>query len=105
VKKFLLLVLVLFAVETYGVVGASLTLGLVRTCSLRVGPLCYAWEDSRLTKLIGAERVAAMENTILGARDQFQEQLLDLAGKKEKISGAMDLVGEQLKKAFESLAK
>jgi hypothetical protein len=99
-KKALAVLLVLFLVETWGVIGAAVTMRLVYSCTLKVGPLCYAWEESMFAKALGMERAEAIEGQVRAAKEKLDQQILETMTKGSEMKDAFDLLQTVIKRAI-----
>ena len=108
-KKVALVLAILLAVQTYGVIGAAQAKRIMYTCTMELGPLCYAWEENMVGKMLGPERAAELEGTLLDAREKFEKDFAEKLAKKEKgkqdldalLEGVGEKAGEALDKAKE----
>jgi hypothetical protein len=103
--KLLLLISLLFAVQTYGVVGAWQAKRVTRDCTLEVGPLCYAWEPNALSTLISDEQEERVAEQIEKMRELWEDKVGDkLKGKKApEIEQALKDAGDRLRESLEAL--
>jgi hypothetical protein len=99
-KKALAVVLLLLAIETWGVIGATVTMRLVYSCTIKVGPLCYAWEESMFAKALGMERAQAIEGEVRAAKEKWDQQFLDTMTKGREVKDAFDLLQGIIKRAI-----
>lgn len=105
-KKLIFILFVLLAVETYGVYGASQVRRITYSCRVEIGPLCYAWQESAIGKLLGPERSKELEASLSRARRAFEEDFADklLDAKKsgsESFDKALDDAASAAKKGLE----
>lgn len=92
-KKLVLFLLLVVAIQSYGIYGAVQTQSVAYTCTVEVGPLCYAWEESALSKLFGAEAASRFDDKLKSARRTWEEDFV------KRLSKAKD--ESELEKAFE----
>jgi hypothetical protein len=110
-KTFVLVLLVLFAIETYGVYGAAQAKKVTHSCTLEVGPLCYAWEKNAIGKILGDKNADDLEDAFRKAKAQWQEQVADRASKAKDTGGGVEkalkdaakTIGETLEDAKDKL--
>jgi hypothetical protein len=109
-KKIVAILLVLLAVETWGVYGAVQARHITVTCTMEIGPLCFMWEENALGKLLGTERSKEIETALEKAKKAWEQDFIEraIAAKtsdklqdlldgflnlaKKGIDGAMDAV-------------
>ncbi len=106
-KKLVALLIVLLAVETYGVYGRHQADRIMYTCEMEVGPLCFSWKENALGKLLSGDQAAALEEKLDKARKAFEEDFVDKlaqgAKKKNGIEAALDQVRSKLREAGEAM--
>lgn len=86
-KKVAIILLLLLAIESYGVWGAAEARHITVTCTLEVGPLCYAWEPSAIGKILGADGSHDLEAALAKARKSWEDEFVERAMEAKK-SGA-----------------
>jgi hypothetical protein len=104
--KFALVLLTLLTVETYGVYGAWKAKKLAYTCKVEVGPLCYAWEESALGKLLGEDGAEALEGKFERAEEVWEEQVLERArraAKDDRVGEVLEEAGDAVKGALDAV--
>jgi hypothetical protein len=99
-KKLALILLVLFAIETYGVYGAAMAKKVTHKCTLEVGPLCYAWEKNALGKILGDKPTAEIEDALEKAKKTWEDEVVDRASKAKDPGTSIE---KALKNAAESV--
>ena len=95
----------LLIVETYGVYGAWKAERLAFTCNLRMGPLCYAWEESALGKVLGTEKAEALEGKLQEAKTAWEEEVIEKtlrAADEGELERALDHAGDAVKEALDA---
>jgi len=97
-KKLFAIVLVLFGIETWGVFGAWRTDGVMYNCTLDAGPLCFWWEESGVTKLLGKDAAEKMEEGFKSAQERWKKGFLD---KTQKGKNGLDELLEKAKEALD----
>jgi hypothetical protein len=107
-KKIVVVVLVLLlAIESWGIYGASQVQHVYYTCTWEVGPLCFAWEENAIGKLLGHERSKDIDDALVKARKawehDFLERMLEAKKSKESVQKAIDEAAEAAKKGLEQL--
>lgn len=95
-KKFVLFLLVIIAVQSYGIYGASQASRIVYTCELEIGPLCYNWSETALSKTLGVKNTEKIEKKLAEAKKSFEKDFLDKIMKTDK---------SKLDKFFDSVTK
>src|SRR5687768_12003491 len=83
-KTFVFLLVLLFAVETWGVVGAWKTESIRYKCTTKVGPLCFVWEQSAIGKVLGDDSSEDIEDAIEKAREAWEEDVVEKLESKGK---------------------
>ena len=106
-KKLVLVLFLLLAAQTYGVSGAWQTKRILYRCTMEVGPLCYAWEETALVKAIGKDNAEKLEGKLKAAKDAFETDFLERFTKKksgfeEALEKASDAAKEGLRTAQEA---
>jgi len=104
-RKLVLLLCLLLAVQSYGVYGAWQARRVVYDCTVEVGPLCYAWELSAIGKVLGVSPAQDVEDALEKSRDAWDQQV---AKRLKKVDGkdvkkAVDDAADRLGEAFEKL--
>jgi hypothetical protein len=106
-KKIILVLLLIVAVESWGIYGAARANHVYHTCTLEIGPLCYAWEDNALGKLLGKERSQDIEDQLIKARKiwehDFVEKVLEAKKSGANVSKALDDAADAAKKGLDEL--
>ena len=112
-KKLVAILIVLFAVQTYGVYGRSQADKITYKCTAELGPLCFAWEQNALGKLIGDDDMAEeLEEKLDKAKEAWEEDFVErlAEGTRRKnsleralddVKGAIEDAGDVMKKAFD----
>src|SRR5262245_14906117 len=95
-KKLALVLFVLLAIQTWGVVGAARTQGLKYECSVQVGPLCYWWEESTLGKLISEDKMDDIEDAMEDARAAWRKDVAEKLSKKD-VKYVLENISEMAK--------
>src|SRR5262245_33167002 len=98
-KKFALLIFVLFAIETWGVIGAWQTQRVTRTCNMKVGPLCFAWEENALGKMLGEKKSDELDDALAKAKEVWEKDFVEKAAKKKDVDKALDDVRDGIEEA------
>ena len=91
--KYMLVLTVLFVVETYGVYGAYRTKQLAYTCELAVGPLCYQWDEVTWVSEYAPEVREKLEELYLKAKDKLNREVVQgmLEGReREELKGLLE---------------
>lgn len=107
-KILALILFVLLAVQSYGVFGAFMADRIVYKCTLEAGPLCYRWEESRISKFLGKETAEKMEEKLFKAKQDWDERFAEQLEKrnsgdlKEVLQDAEKAAVEGLKTARET---
>lgn len=105
-RSLVVLLLLLFAVQTYGVVGAWQTQGIRRKCTMPIGPLCYAWEESAVSKLLGEDKLDDIEDALEDAKEKWETEVVDkLVKKGGSIEKVLDDVADMAKEGAENAKK
>lgn len=105
-RSFAALLFLLFAVQTWGVVGAWRTQGIRHKCTMPIGPLCYAWEETAVSKLLGEDKLDEIEDALEEAKDRWETDVVDkLAKKGGSIEKVLDDVAEMAKEGAENAKK
>ena len=100
-KKLVLFLLVIIAVQSYGIYGASQASRIVYTCELEVGPLCYHWSETTLSKTLGVENAEKLEEKLAEAKKSFEKDFLEKFMKSDKSKlDSFDSVTRGLLKAL-----
>ncbi len=103
-KALVAILVLLLAVETYGVYGRAQADRLVAHCTLQAGPLCFAWKENALGKLLGPAPSKEVEEKLVVAKKAWEEAFEDKIAKRlETREGIDDLVTDARKKAKEAL--
>jgi hypothetical protein len=107
-KTFALVLFLLLAVQTWGVVGAWRTNGIRYKCTLELGPLCYTWEETSVSKLLGDEKIEEIEDALGDAKDVWEKEVVEKISnstKKAGIDKVLDDVSEMAKEGAENAKK
>lgn len=117
-KKLVVVLFVLLAVQSYGVYGRTQADRIMYTCEMEVGPLCFHWEQNAIGKLLGQDGAEKMEDQLDAMKkawdEQFIERLEEATREKSELEKAfdraregatkkMDQAAEKLKKVMEAL--
>ncbi|MBI2378780.1 MAG: hypothetical protein HYV07_32595 [Deltaproteobacteria bacterium] len=98
------ILLVLFVAETYGVYGRAQADRLVVSCTMPLGPLCFAWKESPLGRMLGPAPSKELEAKLLNAKREWEGAFEEKVAKRlESHEGIDDLVTDARKKAQEAL--
>jgi hypothetical protein len=106
-KRVVLVLILLLAVESWGVYGAAKARHVYVTCTMEVGPLCFVWEDNALGKLIGKERQRDVDEALVKARKvwehDFVERMIESKKSGSSIQKALDDAAEKAKQGLQEL--
>jgi len=99
-KYVALILALLLGAQTWGVVGAAKVMSIRHSCTAEVGPLCYAWEESVIGKLLPEGDTSDVEEALNDARKAFDERfvkkLLSNGDGKAKLDRFFDKAGKAL---------
>ncbi|MCK6546212.1 hypothetical protein L6R52_10210 [Myxococcota bacterium] len=98
-KKLALVLFLLLAVQSYGVYGAAVTKKVTKTCTLEVGPLCYAWEDNAIGKLLGDKNSKQLDEALQKAKKAWEKDFIEKTVKQK--SGSMEKLLDDVKGGLE----
>ncbi len=98
-KKFALVLFVLLAVETWGVVGRAQADRIVYDCVVEAGPLCFYWEQSALAKALPEGVAEKFEDKLEDARDAWEKNVTKMFDEKDGVDKALEKANEALEKA------
>jgi hypothetical protein len=102
-KKLVLILALLLAAETYGVYGRHQADRIMYNCTAEVGPLCFAWEENALGKLIGTSNAEDLEEKLEAARDAWEEDFVEKLAEGAKRKDSLERALEDVKDAFEDI--
>jgi hypothetical protein len=106
VKKLVAVLLVLLAVQSYGIYGGAQAKRIMYSCTMELGPLCYAWELNTVGRLLVEDKAAALESKMLDAKKKLDEDFFESFARKEKAkSDVQDVVRDIGEKAKEGIDK
>ena len=104
-KKLVLVLLLLLGAQTYGVYGAWQAERILYRCTLEVGPLCYAWQETTLVKALGKDNAEKLEGKLKAAKDAFEEDFIERLSEKKRsggLQGALEKVEEVAKEGLQT---
>lgn len=102
-KKLALVLFLLLALQSWGVYGAWQTQRILYRCTVEVGPLCYAWEETALVKAVGRDNAEKLEGKLKAAKQAFEEGFLDrLTREKSGFEEALEKAGDAAKEGLRS---
>jgi hypothetical protein len=117
-KKLALVLFLLLAVQSYGIYGAVVTEKVTKTCTLELGPLCYAWEDNAIGKLLGDKSSKQLDEALEKAKKAWEKDFIEKAVKqkggsvekliedvKEGLGDGVDTAKKAVEKAVDELKK
>jgi hypothetical protein len=102
-KKLVVILLLLLAVETYGVYGRSQADRITYNCELEVGPLCYQWKKNVLGELIGENTGDELEKKLEEAKKAWEEDFVQKLAEGTKRKNSLDRALQDLKDAFREM--
>lgn len=117
-KKLVAILIVLLAIESYGVYGRAQADRIMYTCEVEIGPLCYSWAPNAIGKLLGEDNAEEMEEQLESMKrawdEEFVERLEDATREKSELERALekardgaakrlDRAAEKVKKVLEAL--
>jgi hypothetical protein len=106
-KKLVAILILLLAVETYGVFGRAQADKITYTCNWEVGPLCFSWEQNALGKLIGDDAADDLEEKLEKAQkaweEDFVERLAEGTRKKNSVERALEDVKDAIEDASDAM--
>ena len=102
-KKLVLFLLAVIAVQSYGIYGASQASRIVYTCELEVGPLCYHWSETTLSKTLGVKNAEKLEKKLAEAKKSFEKDFLEkfMNSDKSKLDKFFDSVTKGASEGFD----
>lgn len=99
-KKVALVLFVLLAIETWGVVGRAHADRIVYDCVVEAGPLCFYWEQSAVAKVLPTGGAEALEEKLEDARKAWERNVMrKLKDDRNGFEKALDSASEALEKA------
>jgi hypothetical protein len=97
-KTIAFVLFVLLVIQSWGVYGAARTQGVRHRCTMKVGPLCYLWEETAVAKLLGEDRMDKVEEALEEAKQAWEEEVVQkITGKGgiEKVLGDVKDMAEE----------
>lgn len=95
----------LLAIQSWGVYGAARTQGVRHRCTMKVGPLCYAWEETAVAKLLGQDRMDKVEDALAEAKEAWEEEVVEKITGKDGIEKVLGDVKDMAEKGAENAKK
>jgi hypothetical protein len=106
-KKLVVILFVLLAIQSFGVYGRARADRITHTCEWEVGPLCYYWEKNALGELIGDDASDELEEKLEAAKEAWEEDVVERlaegARRKNSLERALDDVKEALEEAGDAV--
>lgn len=101
-KKLALVLFVLLAIQTWGVVGRAQADRIMYDCVIEAGPLCFYWEENAIAKLLPEGGAEKLEEKLEDARDAWEKNVVrKLSDDRSDFEKALDKAGEATKDAIE----
>jgi len=106
-KKLIAVLVLLLGVQSYGIFGAMQAKRIVYTCTLEVGPLCYAWEENALVKALGPKAAEKLESSLEDAKKAWEKDFIQKfsAEKKGPLDEALEKAGDLANEGLEAAKK
>jgi len=106
-KKLIAVLFALLAIESYGIYGAMQAKRIVYSCTIEVGPLCFAWDESSIAKLLGPAAAEKLEGKLADAKQSLEQDLVQKALSKDKggLGEALEKAGDLATEGVEAAKK
>ena len=102
--KILVAVLVLIiAIQSYGIYGGFHAERVTVTCTMELGPLCYAWELNALGKLLGPERALKLDEKLSSVKDEWEDEFADRLKQKIELEDGLKAGEKKIVEGIEKL--
>jgi uncharacterized protein YjgD (DUF1641 family) len=74
---------------------------------MEVGPLCYMWEETAVSKLLGEDKLDELEDALDDAKDTWEKEVVEKISSKKKsgLEKVLDDVSEMAKEGAENAKK